>query len=367
MRKPWKKIFFGEPMKLLDQFSEYVDEDRVNRVPYSEWRGLVNICRNAEKSGSAVGFLFDDVGYLLYQIKTENHFNEAVRIPHFHDLDSSFGEFIWRFISNLDSPWAETKPLYLPTQAVSEDYEKYIDKINKVVSSAANTTIYKSKNDSNFTINYNIERENKSMKFNFDFGSCENDNVRISPYGIAIKNADGTWVSYDTKSGNLVDVDIFNFDGGKYLFKMPVAVKDIKVGDIVIHNRVPVYVVSVDKGDITVIDPRAGDKRTILPLTNMFGFNFITKVVSLLDGAFGTANADQPFGNMLPFFLVSNSKGSDIDPLVMAMMFGGNAAGALQNPMMLALLCADQTNMKEVLPLMMLGGQFNLNTPTAKE
>ena len=197
------------------------------------------------------------------------------------------------------------------------------------------------------------------MKFNFDFGSCENDNVRVSPYGIAIKNADGTWVSYDAKSGNLVDVDIFNFDGGKYLFKMPVAVKDVKVGDTVIHNRVPVYVVSVEGGEVTVIDPRAGDKKTILPLTNMFGFNFVTKVVSLLDGAFGTATADQPFGNMLPFFLMSNSKGGNIDPLMMAMMLNGGAVGNFQNPMMLALLCSDQANMKDVLPLMMLGGQFN--------
>jgi hypothetical protein len=215
----------------------------------------------------------------------------------------------------------------------------------------------------NIDIEYNNkERESNNMKFNFDFGSCENDNVRMSPYGIAIKNTDSTWVSYDAKSGNIIDVDIFNFDGGKYLFKMPVAVKDVKVGDTIIHQKTPVYVVEVKGADITVIDPRAGDKKIILPTTNMFGFNFITKVVSLLDGAFGTPTNDNPFGSMLPFFLMSNSdkKGNDIDPLMMAMLLnGGNAAGGFQNPMMLALMCADQTNMRDVLPLMMLAGQGN--------
>jgi hypothetical protein len=101
----------------------------------------------------------------------------------------------------------------------------------------------------------------------------------------------------------------------------------------------------------------------------MFGFNFITKVVSLLDGAFGTPTNDNPFGSMLPFFLMSNSdkKGNDIDPLMMAMLLnGGNAAGGFQNPMMLALMCADQTNMRDVLPLMMLAGQGNtLAAPAA--
>jgi hypothetical protein len=69
---------------------------------------------------------------------------------------------------------------------------------------------------------------------------------------------------------------------------------------------------------------------------------------------------------MLPFFLMSNSKGNDVDPLIMAMMLNGNAAGGLQNPMMLALLCGDQTNMRDVLPLMMLAGQTNPLAPTSK-
>jgi hypothetical protein len=100
----------------------------------------------------------------------------------------------------------------------------------------------------------------------------------------------------------------------------------------------------------------------------MFGFNFVTKVVSLLDGAFNTATPDSPFGNMLPFFLMSNSdsKKNSVDPLMMAMLLNGNAASGLNNPMLLALMCGDQADMRDVLPLMMLAGQGNPLTPAGK-
>lgn len=91
------------------------------------------------------------------------------------------------------------------------------DRINKVL------------NEQN-TFNNNVDNKkgNKKMKaFNFDFGPCTTDNIRMSMYGLAVKNANGTWVSYNPESKEIIDVDIFNFDGGKFLYKMPVAIKDI--------------------------------------------------------------------------------------------------------------------------------------------
>lgn len=368
----WKRIFFDRPLALLDQFTEYVDEDRLNRLSYSTWRNIKSLFLKADADNCQVGFEYNENGHILMGLSKRDVGNyDPSIVDGIYTDDSSFGEFITNFLDGMTLPWENSKPMYIPYT----DYAPIVGEPVAVVPITSKACVINGDlvvKGKIITEDNNIERESNNMKFNFDFGSCENDNVKVSPYGIAVLNAAGTWVSYDAKSGNIIDVDIFNFNGGKYLFKMPVALKDVKPGDTVIHNRVPVFVVAVDGADITVVDPRAGDKKTILPTTNMFNFNFITKVVSLLDGALGTPTNDNPFGNMLPFFLMSNSdnKGSknDIDPLMMAMLLNGNlAAGGFQNPLMLALMCGDQTNMRDVLPLMMLAGQINTPvTPVAQ-
>lgn len=174
------------------------------------------------------------------------------------------------------------------------------------------------------------EKENENMNgFNFDFGTCANDNIRMSMYGLAIKNNAGEWVSFD--KDRIVNVDVFNFDGRNFLFKMPVAIKDIAVGDIVIHNRVPMFVTSTE-GGIHVVDIRAGEKKEIMPTTNMFGFDFVTKIVSMFGALTNqTATPDQPFGNMLPF-LMMNDENSDNSAMAMFMMM--QSQGQNMNPMM---------------------------------
>ena len=206
--------------------------------------------------------------------------------------------------------------------------------------------------------NKNDEGEKTKMKgFNFDFGPCTNDQVRMSMYGLAIKNASGEWVSYN--DGQVVNVDVLNFDGAKYMFKMPVAVKDIAVGDIVIHNRVPMFVESVENG-IHVVDIRAGEKKEILPTTNMFGFNFVTKIVSLFNAFQSSPTPDQPFGNMLPFLMLNGEDGKtmDSDTMLMFMMMQNQngSANIFANPMMLYFLMKDKGG-NDILPLMLMMNQ----------
>ena len=206
--------------------------------------------------------------------------------------------------------------------------------------------------------NKNDEGEKTKMKgFNFDFGPCTNDQVRMSMYGLAIKNASGEWVSYN--DGQVVNVDVLNFDGAKYMFKMPVAVKDIAVGDIVIHNRVPMFVESVENG-IHVVDIRAGEKKEILPTTNMFGFNFVTKIVSLFNAFQSSPTPDQPFGNMLPFLMLNGEDGKamDSDTMLMFMMMQNQngSTNVFANPMMLYFLMKDKGG-NDILPWMLMMNQ----------
>ena len=198
------------------------------------------------------------------------------------------------------------------------------------------------------------EKDNMDLIKNFDFGSCANDRVKVSMYGIAVQNAAGTWVSYDPKTGKIVDVDILNFDG-KYLYKMPVAIKDIASGDVVIHNRKPMFVSKVEDGKILAIDPAAGEEKVIMLTTNMFGFDFATKVINLFAGFSGGATADTPFGNMLPLMLMSESKNDDMLPL-MFFMNGGKMD--MSNPMMMYFLMKDSKGGNDMLPFLMMSNLY---------
>lgn len=206
----------------------------------------------------------------------------------------------------------------------------------------------------------NNEKEKDSMMkgFNFDFGPCTGDNVRMSMYGLAVKNGNGEWVSYNASTKQIVNVDILNFDGRKFMFKMPVAIKDIAVGDIVIHNKVPMFVIGVgeENGAVIAVDVRAGEEKKILPTTSPFGFNFVTKVVSMFTAFENTPTPDAPFGNFLPFMLMGEDGASDIDPLMIMMMMQNGGANAFSNPMMMYFLCGDK--MKDnMLPFMMMMNQ----------
>ena len=210
----------------------------------------------------------------------------------------------------------------------------------------------------------NDEKENKNMKgFNFDFGTCENNNVRLSMYGLAIKNGAGEWVSYNPKSHEIINVDIFNMEnGGKYLFKMPVGIKQIKEGDIVVHNKVPMFVTNInpDGKSFEVVDAREGECKTIIPTKNMFGFDVITKVVSLFGAFMDAPTADQPFGNMLPFLMLNDK---EVDPMMAFMLMNqqnDENMDFMSNPMMMYMLMKDN---KSIDPMMFVAmGMMNNKT-----
>ena len=216
------------------------------------------------------------------------------------------------------------------------------------------------KNCKNYEKKDNEEKENKMKGFNFDFGKITNDSIRMSMYGMAVKNASGVWTAYDKGTGDLMDVDVFNFDGSNFLFKMPVAIKDIAVGDVIIHARKPMFVISkTEAGDLIAIDPVAGEKKTIMPTRSPFGFNFATKIISLFDSlmpAVEAPSADNPFGNMWMLMLLDDkSDKSDMKDMLVPMMLMSQANGSTNtfNPMMLMLM--NDSDMKDMaIPLMLM-------------
>lgn len=206
------------------------------------------------------------------------------------------------------------------------------------------------------------KKEKKDMNFfkNFEFGPVKNDTVRLSPYGLAVKNLDGSWVSYDGASDSIIDVDVFNFEGKNLIYKIPAAPHTVRAGDMIVHQGKGMYVVAdVCEGDtcISVIDPRAGESKEILFTKSPFNFTFVTKLVSLLDMSGIDANPDNPFGNLWPLAMMGDK---DCDAAtIMAFMMMTNSEGCsfdMSNPMMMyALMSGDNKDM--LLPMMLMANR----------
>lgn len=261
-------------------------------------------------------------------------------------------------VASVDSNTIFASTLAPITATLGSQIDAIKDKCSMIDTDYINDRINKVLNEQNTFNNVDDKKGNNKMKaFNFDFGPCTNDNIRMSMYGLAVKNAAGTWVSYNPESKEIIDVDIFNFDGGKFLYKMPVAIKDVKVGDIVIHNRKAMFVTEITEAGMTAIDPQAGEEKKILLTKSPFGFNFATKVVSLFNMTSDAPTPDAPFGNMLPFLMMSESNGEfDMNTMLMLSMMGGQGSmDFAKNPMMMYFLMKDTKNMDELLPLMFMG------------
>lgn len=246
------------------------------------------------------------------------------------------------------------KSNYATAQGSSSSILTTADAISEYVQSQLAT---KNKTETETVKEENNKMDNKI--FNFDFGPLKSDNVRMSMYGLAVKNRDGNYVAWDKENENILNVDILNFNGDGLMYKMPVPIKDIKDGDIIIHNRVPMFVVAVYEKTLGVIDIYSGESKTIILSKSPFGFDFATKVVSIIDfGAMSDSapSEDNSFGNMWPFLMFNGS--DSIDPMMLAFMCAGKGDSA--NPMMMYALLASKGNNDNLLPLMLMmnGGKF---------
>jgi hypothetical protein len=273
------------------------------------------------------------------------------------------------FTYNPESDWIAINKISTPYTAADTLETRFGEKADKYLVDKANCSIERlevefkaleeslndvvqSLEDLNKTINNKDEKKEKNNMFKFDFGSCAgNEKIAMSMYGLAIRNEAGVWVSYDANTKSVIDVDILNFrDMNRYIYKMPIAMKDIAVGDMVIHNKVPMFVNEITpEGKIVVIDIYAGEEKIIMPTKNMFGFNFVTKVVSLLDmNGMAKPCADNPFGNMWMLMMLEDG---DIDPMMLMMMNGGKMD--MSNPMMMYALMNKSGN-SDIMPLIMM-------------
>ena len=259
---------------ILEQFGDAISNKQYkNRIPYDIYRKIKNGCQ--------LIFISFDSGDVLVK-------NNSTTLFHTSYKDNGFGQFF---------------------------YDNYVSTTKMV---ETKTTI----------------KENDTMKMptmNFDFGPfTEPGVVTLSPYGIAVRSSKGEYLTYNAATGATVDVTGFTFD----FQKMPAAIKDLRAGDMVLHRGKPMYVQSVEEDGIHCIDILNSENKVIVPVTNMFGFNFVTKVVSLMNFNAAQPSAENPFGNLMPFMMMSSVMGddSDNDFSKMMMMGGSNSFTTMFTP-----------------------------------
>ena len=337
--------FFAEDWHaIMEDFRKKVhDSGEYDRIGYPQWKELtaatkIHVYYNESQKTFEIT-LFGS--YCQFDCYTSFKVDEATLTG-----KKTFGDYLATYVVHI--PDKEEK------QQLSTNYDTVTVYANSATSNLSDY-IYETKPKT-------TQKENNKMDnkiFNFDFGPVKGDNIRMSMYGLAVKNRDGNYVAWDKANENIMNVDILNFNGDGLMYKIPVAIKDIKDGDIVIHNKVPMFVLEVFEKSLDVIDIYSGERKSIILSRSPFGFDFATKVISLIDfstmgGA--TPSEDNPFGNMWPLLMFGDS--SSIDPMMLALMCAGK--GDCANPMMMYALLASKGNNDNLLPLilMMDGGKF---------
>ena len=220
--------------------------------------------------------------------------------------------------------------------------------------STANTEplYYVANTDNNKNITTTEEKNMSKNMFgnmfkNMKFGSFNTEAVKYSFNGIAFKTSGGDYVIYndDFTFTNVADMVI-----DMPVFAMPVSREQISVGDVIRHNNDWVIVNEVSNTEIKVAKPWTKEIVTVIPETSIFGFSFYTKIMNPFEGLGKEANADNPFGNILPFLMMQNDGGDSINPMMMVMMFGGGKID-MSNPMMMYMMMSQN---KEIDPMMMM-------------
>lgn len=217
------------------------------------------------------------------------------------------------------------------------------------------------------------EDNNMSEIFNnifndVDFGKLTTNSIKYSINGIAFADKNNKFFVY--KDNRAIDVTGMTIEVP--MFAMPVAVNQIQPNDVVRFKDDYVIVKELTDDGVKVINPIGGDIKVIVPQVNVFGFNYMTKVINPFESFANTANETNPFGNIMPLMMFGDiNKGNDdiFKIMMMSQMCGGNSNINQMLPFML--ISKDDKN-NDFLTMMLMSQMngnniFNFNGTAAQE
>ena len=224
-----------------------------------------------------------------------------------------------------------------------------IDTVEKILFNRTVTDFYEENKSTSIDTNQIKGEKNNMMNNmfkNIRFGKIETDKIKFSMNGIAFKDSSSrTYHTYNIEKNELTDVTAFIIDCD-FVFEVPVAIKDIEIGDVINHkDRYVIIKEKYDDNSFAAVDPIKAEEITILPVKNIFGFNYVSKVINIFEGI--KAEENNPFGNLnslLPLMMMKDDEKNDIFTMMMWMnaASGSNAEMNLdftKNPLMLMAFC----------------------------
>lgn len=195
--------------------------------------------------------------------------------------------------------------------------------------------IYCYVNNDDTSVTNTIERkENKTMNNlmkNLECGKATD--IKMSPFGPAFATKENTYVAFNGDA--IEDVTGMTFDNAM-CFLMPIGAKDVKVGDIIKYMKQYCKVRAINEdGTMEAVNALTATVLTIVPTKNIFGFEFMTKVMC----PFGEMKMDaaNPFGNPFMLMAMMDDKADSKDNLMLMMalsQMNGGADTAAMNPFM---------------------------------
>lgn len=226
--------------------------------------------------------------------------------------------------------------------------------------------------DKEVTDMFNSKEKEKESKMDFskilniDFGKVPHTaELKPSIYGVAVLGFDNRYRAYDKINDKVMDVTGMTFDTDM-LFKIPVAVSQVRVGDVIINasNYVTVTNVHPD-GTFTVVDPKASEQKIAIPAKNMFGFDFVTKIMYPFESMVQPSD-DNPFGlNPMTMMMLSDGADMDMSTILALSVMNGNSGIMDQNMLIpLMLMSNGKSGNKDGLILAM--AMMNQPHPTKK-
>ena len=228
------------------------------------------------------------------------------------------------------------------------------------------------KNSSIINTQNKKEKNEMNMKiFDTQFGKV--DDVAMSIYGATFKTV-GTngltrSIAYDPKTQEYIDVpNEMIIAKGSYCYAMPCTADNLHIGEYIRHNGAWTRVIDVDDAARLVVEKiSTREVATILPVRSIFGYSFYTKLITPFQSGFMTADAEHPFGNILPFLMMDDGKIDDMLPLMLMMGQNGAAQFDMSNPMMFMMLMNEKDGKdSDVFKMMAMMSMFNQAKPVVK-
>ena len=312
--------------KLIELLKEFksTNPKKEDRIPYEEWRNLVKFLTKFQETkfslsieGPVLKIHEPQTGYdyrfvvgsyfiNFFKARTVDH-KITINDPMEGKLYAQDSSGKWTPVVNFNPTLSNEDYISSTTTSTNQSYLR----INSYGELEYCNPTWEDPASSTENLNENLSKgSSNKMNLNltnlFDFGPINDDVVMYSPYGLAFRNSNNQYLTYNPTTKKTTDVTGLTIDLEGLIYKVPVGLNSVKPGDIIIHNGKPVCVEGIEDHSVICVDIENSELKTVIPPTNIFGFNYVTKITPLFNLGSANPSEDNPFGNIMPYLLFSS-------------------------------------------------------------